>query len=54
MNGRRIYPDADGSIRFAEGDYGRTIYGEWLARPLGYHLGSLAGQLPSTMTARSR
>lgn len=41
--GRRIYPDEHGQIKFAEGDYGRTIYDEWLARPPGFHLGSLSG-----------
>ena len=40
--GRRIYPDERGAIQFAEGDYGRTIHGEWLARPPGHHLRSLA------------
>lgn len=33
MNGRRIYPDAEGRLWLAPGDYGRAANGEWLARP---------------------
>lgn len=42
MQGRRVYPGEHGQISFAEGDYGRTMYNEWLARPPGCGLGSLA------------
>ena len=43
MQGRRIYPDAEdhGAMRFAEGDYGKTIHGKWLAFPPKAHLGPL-------------
>ncbi|MDP2621998.1 MAG: hypothetical protein U0990_04045 [Candidatus Nanopelagicales bacterium] len=43
MQGRRIYPDAEdhGAMKFAEGDYGKTIHGEWLAFPPGAYLKSL-------------
>ena len=32
MKGRRIYPNKDGKLLFAPGDYGFEN-GEWLARP---------------------
>lgn len=32
MNGRRVYPDAEGRIAFAPGDYGKED-GRWYARP---------------------
>lgn len=41
--GRRKYPDADGTLRLAEGEYGKDPRdGVWYARPPGQHLGSLA------------
>ncbi len=43
MQGRRIYPDmADGgAMFFAEGDYGRNIFGRWIGKPPGGRLGQL-------------
>lgn len=29
-------------MRFAEGDYGKTVTGKWMARPPGSHLGDLS------------
>lgn len=42
MKGRRIYPDEDGHLFFAEGDYGRHPNGTWFARPPGSHAGNLS------------
>ena len=42
MTGRRVYPDAEGHLRLAEGDYGRETNGEWVGRPPGCHAGSFA------------
>ncbi len=40
--GRRIYPDEDGTLWFAEGDYGKNPKDDvWYARPPGHHAGSL-------------
>ena len=33
MIGARIYPDAEGRLRLAEGDYGKGADGIWYARP---------------------
>lgn len=33
MIGRRVYPDENGVLRFAPGDYGKDGKGEWHARP---------------------
>jgi len=33
MIGRRIYPDEDGYLHFAPGDYGLSREGIWQARP---------------------
>ena len=41
QRGRRVFPDATGSLRLAEGDYGKGTDGIWLARPPGDHLGDL-------------
>ena len=35
MIGARIYPDAEGRLRLAEGDYGKGADGIWYARPPG-------------------
>lgn len=40
--GTRIYPDEDGHMYFAEGDYGRHPNGTWYARPPGSHAGNLS------------
>lgn len=41
--GRRVYPDAEGALRLAPGDYGRDPRdGIWYARPPAGHMGSLA------------
>lgn len=41
--GRRVYPNMEqgGALSLREGEYGKTIQGEWLARPPGCSLGSL-------------
>ncbi len=31
MKGRRVFPDADGHLTFAPGDYGRHQNGQWMA-----------------------
>ena len=41
MTGRRIYPDGDGNLRLAEGDYGKDGRGVWVCRPPGSHAGGL-------------
>ena len=33
MIGRRIYPNEQGRLSFAPGDYGKTTEGIWRARP---------------------
>lgn len=43
MQGRRVYPNEDGQLLLAEGDYGlddRTRH--WMARPPGNHTGDLS------------
>ena len=42
MVGKRVYPDKDGSLLLAEGDYGKTDAGGWMARPPGNHTGDLS------------
>ncbi len=40
--GRRVYPDDEGHLLLAEGDYGKNpLDGVWYARPPGFHMGSL-------------
>lgn len=39
--GRRVYPDLEGQLRLAEGDFGQGTDGIWYARPPGNHMGSL-------------
>jgi hypothetical protein len=39
--GRRKYPEEDGHLRLAEGEYGKHSNGTWLARPPGNHTGDL-------------
>lgn len=41
MKGKRKYPDEDGELWLAEGEYGQDRNGRWLARPPGSHTGSL-------------
>lgn len=40
MIGRRVYPNAEGQLFLAEGDYGRERDGKWVGRPPGHHAGS--------------
>lgn len=42
MKGRRIYPDKDGNLRLAEGDYGKDGRNVWVCRPPGCHAGDLS------------
>jgi hypothetical protein len=42
MKGKRIYPDENGDIFLAEGEYGKHPNGTWFARPPGCHAGNLA------------
>lgn len=40
MKGRRVFPDENGKLRFAEGDYGvDPADGVWKGRPPDQHLG---------------
>lgn len=39
--GRRVYPDENGILRLAEGDYGQTKEGKWDVRPPGMHTGGI-------------
>jgi len=40
--GRRVYPDKDGNLWLAEGDYGKNLKdNNWYARPFGGHTGGL-------------
>ena len=41
--GRRVYPNADGHLLLAEGDYGIDRDGLWLLRPPGSGAGALDG-----------
>ena len=41
MIGARIYPDAEGRLRLAEGDYGKGADGIWYARPPGVPMRSI-------------
>ncbi len=42
MKGRRVYPDEDGHLRLAEGDYGFSPKaGHWQVRPPGCHAGGI-------------
>ena len=42
MQGRRVYPDAQGSLALAEGDYGfDPKAGHWVIRPPGCHAGGI-------------
>jgi hypothetical protein len=42
VEGKRIYPDEDGHLFLAEGEYGQHRNGTWYARPFGCHAGNLA------------
>jgi len=42
MRGRRIYPDKNGILAFAEGDYGfDPRISHWVVRPPGCHAGGI-------------
>jgi len=42
MQGRRIYPQEDGHLHLAEGDYGFDPgVGHWVVRPPGCHAGGI-------------
>ncbi len=43
MKGRRIFPDVDGDLTMAPGDYARHKNGTWFARTPNGLLGNLAG-----------
>lgn len=43
MNGRRVYPDAEGRLVLAEGDYGKDKDGWWNVRPPKSGAGFLTG-----------
>lgn len=32
MKGRRVYPDENGHLKLAPGDYGKDVHGVWRAR----------------------
>ena len=43
MQGRRVYPNEEGDLVLAEGDYGiDPRSGHWMARPPGEHMGDLS------------
>lgn len=39
--GRRVYPDTDGNLTLAAGDYGCNGGGRWFVRPPGCHTGAI-------------
>lgn len=41
VRGRRVYPDEDGHLRLAEGDYGQEKNGSWSVRPPGQNAGGI-------------
>jgi len=41
ITGRRVFPDKDGNLKLAEGDYGKDGRGIWNVRPPGHHTGSI-------------
>lgn len=41
MTGKRIYPDENNVMVYAEGDYGCNALGQWFVRPPGCDLGML-------------
>lgn len=43
MKGKRVFPDAEGHLVLAEGDYGLDQYGLWWVRPPGQGAGVLDG-----------
>lgn len=42
MKGKRVYPQKEGQLFLAEGEYGMDNDGVWYARPPGMHVGSLS------------
>lgn len=42
MKGKRVYPNEAGDLLLAEGEYGKTKAGAWMARPFGNHTGDLS------------
>ena len=42
MTGRRVYPNAEGHLVMAEGDYGLDPHAGWMVRPPGCHAGSIS------------
>lgn len=43
MTGRRVYPDDEGQLRLAPGDYGQDASGVWYARAPRMSTGCLVG-----------
>jgi len=41
MIGRRVYPNENGELRLAEGDYGLHPKSGWQVRPPGQHAGGI-------------
>lgn len=41
MQGRRVYPNAEGHLGLAEGDYGLDPDAGWMVRPPGCHAGGI-------------
>lgn len=43
IQGRRVYPNPDGTLSYREGDYGfDPVHNRWFARAPGCHLGDLS------------
>jgi len=42
MKGTRKYPNKEGQLLLAEGEYGKDNTGTWYARPPSSHIGSLS------------
>ena len=42
MKGRRVYPDENGHLKLAHGDYGKDVHGVWRARALRLSSGNLS------------
>ncbi len=42
MKGRRVYPNEQGQLLLAEGDYGLHPKSGWQVRPFGHHAGGIS------------
>lgn len=43
MIGTRKYPNAEGQLILAEGEYGKIVRTLWFVRPPGSHMGDVSG-----------